>query len=1093
MTSCRACGEPLTANDRFCPKCGIASGSPATPTAAVPTYSPWAQVQERLKTATTGEFHVLRELGRGGMAAVYLAQEVTLNRLVAIKVMAPGMMMGEGMVDRFRQEAVTVANLSHPNIITIHTVRQLDDLHFFVMKFVDGQPLDVVLQAAGILPIPIIRSILFQVGSGLAYAHRRGVIHRDIKPANILLDRDGNAIVTDFGIAKVAEVPGQTKTGTMVGTPAYMSPEQCVAETVTWASDQYSLGVVAYELLTGAPPFAGSSYAIMQGHLEKTAAPLADVRPDCPPSLADAVLRMLAKTPAERFPTMPAALQALGAVPLTDDDPLRLELEALVGGSRVAASPAEALRAARIATPPTTPSPRAALITLGGAPDEVEAGDTFTLTAQVLDATRAELRGSRVSWTSSEPAVATVGTDGAVATRNAGSVTITAQAGDASESVRIEVRPARPAELEVVADVTELVVGARAQLSVIAQDRRGIPLRPVVAWATSDPAIATISAAGLAVATAPGSARITATVGELESSVELAVRLVAVAKVRLGRVPRQLLVGQRAELTADAVDASGQRLADRMVHWLSSDPAVAEVDESGALTARGAGSATIVATCEDRESSAVVAVAEVPVATVVIGEPAGPLEIGQSVRLNVGVRDAAGAPLERHVRWTSGSERIARVTPDGVVTAVAPGKTKLTATAEGVSGTARIVVAAAPVVAGVTPAPARWRPRRAVVWGVLAVIGIAGAVLLLTRGADTPDEHAVITPPAPPSTGAPAPTTPSASPAGNSSAPGPAASRLVIRPVTLVLTAGQRAPLRAFMLDARGNALSGDAPVWSSSDARTAAVDASGRVTASRPGVATITALAGPHSATIVVTVAGKPEPGVASAAAVASVAVTGSASVAEGDTVSLRAAARDSGRRAMTGRRAIWSSDAPAVASVDPANGTVVGRRPGRATITATIDGVSGDLLVAVVPKPAVERPAPAAVTPPAAGSTAGAESAARAAANDCFAALKAVDAGRLAALYQPATDRDRKNSEKLLTLMRRKEWAFATTTAGVAPAAQTSGDHAFADFMAQVTWKSSFGNRRDVVLNFRAEVQRAAGGGWEPAGCRLQGTPDL
>ena len=274
--------------------------SPATPTGGG-AYSPWTQVLERLRSATSGEFHIVRELGRGGMAAVYLAQEVALNRLVAIKVMAPGVMMGEGMVDRFRQEAVTVANLSHPNIITIHTVRQLDDLHFFVMKYVDGRPLDIVLQSSGVLPIPMVQAILFQVGSGLAYAHRRGVIHRDVKPANILLDRDGNAIVTDFGIAKVAEVTGHTKTGTMVGTPAYMSPEQCVGEPVTWASDQYSLGIVAYELLTGAPPFAGSSYAIMQGHLERAPAPIAAQRPDCPSELEAGVMRMLAKDPADRF------------------------------------------------------------------------------------------------------------------------------------------------------------------------------------------------------------------------------------------------------------------------------------------------------------------------------------------------------------------------------------------------------------------------------------------------------------------------------------------------------------------------------------------------------------------------------------------------------------------------------------------------------------------------------------------------------------------------------------------------------------------------------------------------------------------------
>ena len=142
------------------------------------------------------------------MAAVYLARDLALNRRVAIKVMAPGLLLGPGTMERFKQEAVTVANLQHVHIVAIYGVRQIGDLHFFVMQFVPGRTLEGVLRDVGALPIPVVRAWLFQIGSALGYAHRRGVIHRDIKPGNILLNADGEAIVTDFGIAKVAESPG---------------------------------------------------------------------------------------------------------------------------------------------------------------------------------------------------------------------------------------------------------------------------------------------------------------------------------------------------------------------------------------------------------------------------------------------------------------------------------------------------------------------------------------------------------------------------------------------------------------------------------------------------------------------------------------------------------------------------------------------------------------------------------------------------------------------------------------------------------------------------------------------------------------------
>jgi len=374
-TTCKSCGGAVSYGDRFCGICGTpvapagsdptpldARVDPSAPTAAdaLTEASPWSVVGARLQAATAGEYEIFTELGRGGMAAVYLARDLALNRRVAIKVMAPGLLLGPGMMERFKQEAVTVANLQHVHIVAIYGVRQIGDLHFFVMQFVPGRTLEGVLRDVGALPIPVVRAWLFQIGSALGYAHRRGVIHRDIKPGNILLNADGEAIVTDFGIAKVAESPNQTQTGTVVGTPVYMSPEQCYARELTGASDQYSLGVVAYEMLVGRPPFSGSSFALMRSHTDNPPPPLHEVRSDVPPAMEAAVMRMLAKTPEERFPSLSDALVSLGAVPLSHDDPLHADLQKLAAAAERLDQLADVVRTPPSPVPKTRERPKQA-------------------------------------------------------------------------------------------------------------------------------------------------------------------------------------------------------------------------------------------------------------------------------------------------------------------------------------------------------------------------------------------------------------------------------------------------------------------------------------------------------------------------------------------------------------------------------------------------------------------------------------------------------------------------------------------------------------------------------------------------------------
>src|SRR5216110_551423 len=304
-SACSRCGASVGPGVAFCPRCGtgipVAVGSAgAVATAPDRARDERDALLDALRQAALGEYEVLAELGHGGMATVYLAHDLALDRKVAIKVLAPALLlMGEGMVERFKREARTAAALSHPHIIPIYAVRESGQVLYFVMKHVQGRPLDVVVRDVGPLPIAMTQAILAQVGDALGYAHRHGVIHRDIKSANIMLDEEGWAVVTDFGIAKVVQAQGLTMTGVTVGTPTYMSPEQCATtEEVTGASDQYSLGVVAYEMLTGKVPFQDDSImTIIYAHFNPPPRLGTELRPDCPPNLA-AVMRMLEKDPA---------------------------------------------------------------------------------------------------------------------------------------------------------------------------------------------------------------------------------------------------------------------------------------------------------------------------------------------------------------------------------------------------------------------------------------------------------------------------------------------------------------------------------------------------------------------------------------------------------------------------------------------------------------------------------------------------------------------------------------------------------------------------------------------------------------------------
>ena len=263
------------------------------------------------------DYQLEGEIGRGGMSVVYRARDLRLNRTVAVKVLPPELAYDVATRTRFTREAQTSAQLSHAHIVPIFDVGERDGIAYFVMALVTGGNLGSLLAHEPRQPVDEVHRLLREIADGLAFAHLRGVIHRDIKPDNILLDGEsGRAMVTDFGIAQAIEAGTRlTVTGIAVGTPAYMSPEQAMGERqVDGRSDIYSLGVVAYQMLTGRLPFtAGNSMALLMKHVTEPPRPIAELRPDAPRALCDAVERALSKQPEDRWPTAAALRDAFGS------------------------------------------------------------------------------------------------------------------------------------------------------------------------------------------------------------------------------------------------------------------------------------------------------------------------------------------------------------------------------------------------------------------------------------------------------------------------------------------------------------------------------------------------------------------------------------------------------------------------------------------------------------------------------------------------------------------------------------------------------------------------------------------------------------
>jgi serine/threonine-protein kinase len=460
------------------------------------------------------------------MGIVFLARDVELDRYIAVKVLSTSWLTDEGMLERFRREARIIASLRHPSIVKVYGVGSADDVHYFTMDYIEGVSLSRVLRCHGALSIDAVFTLLHQIGMGLAYAHSpaRGIIHRDVKPGNILLDPEGNAILTDFGISKAAEGDnGLTRTGLIIGTPEYMSPEQCRSDTATHLSDQYSLGAVAFAMITGSPPFSGQAYDVLRAHTVEPVPSILAARPDCPPPLAHAVARMLSKHPGDRWPDIEQGLRAAEALRSVHDDSGRRAIGTMV---RELMAPAGAELPHTLSLEPHADSGSRTPSWLRIRPpqeDDLETGEVVNLSAVVGFDDGKEQVGA-VNWQSTDPLIALVDpATGELVATGVGTAFITASVPGLTQSIRIAVAPPRVTHLLVTPGKLELQENGTRQLRAQPRGRRGQPIERAVNWSSSDPSVVAVGEDGVVRALRAGSARVVAHCGEIQASCEVSV------------------------------------------------------------------------------------------------------------------------------------------------------------------------------------------------------------------------------------------------------------------------------------------------------------------------------------------------------------------------------------------------------------------------------------------------------------------------------------------------------------------------------------------------------------------------------------------
>ena len=717
--TCDKCGRELEPEDRFCQRCGQARSPSAYLDAAkqaehdgavsggrkTPVSSAFAALFEDVRRATRGAYEIKRELGHGGMAAVYLAHHHVLNRPVALKVMLPFLALIEGMAQRFRDEARTAARLDHPNIVIIHSVEERDGLLFFAMKYINGCTLETALRRGGPMAIPAAQLVLVQVASALHYAHTEGVIHRDVKPSNVMLDRHGTPVVTDFGIAKAAESSKLTQTGSLLGTPIAMSPEQWKDKPATPKSDQYALGVLAYELLVGEPPFEGDRLSIREMHISQPPKPITDARPDCPPALAEAILRMLAKSPDDRWPSIADAIPALSAGLPGDLSSARKYLATIVAresGPRTTDDPSTPVSPLPTPTfPPRISKPEHTPVQLAVAAEDNAASAKTIVQPQVqadpqpkpqppADAASARTIVEGMESIRITPRFENVEKH-ATPVEKATPLPITLEIkktpvppqpviperADERKLTPVVIPPSSPAPPPPVAEVREELKSTEPIV---------VGPTPTPWWARSG----TIVAAAALVVLVLGTWIATALPSRSGSKAATVNFLIANGSVALG---------DTMKLQAVVRSAKGDTLPSDALTWQSSDQTIVTVNDAGQVIPHAVGTAQVSAVAGDARATALITVTHAaPNVSIAVAPADTQLTIGGVASFSAALRDADGGEVTgRAIRWVSSDTTVAVVDPaSGRVTARASGSATITAADDhGARGVAAISVAAA--------------------------------------------------------------------------------------------------------------------------------------------------------------------------------------------------------------------------------------------------------------------------------------------------------------------------------------------------------------------------------------------------------------
>ncbi|MGQ0639154.1 MAG: beta strand repeat-containing protein [Gemmatimonadaceae bacterium] len=574
---------------------------------------------------------------------------------------------------------------------------------------------------------------------------------------------------------------------------------------------------------------------------------------------------------------------------------------------------------------------------------------SVTLQVEALDASGAPVVGRPISWSSSNETIAVVSANGVVAGIAAGSVTITATIDGQSGTAVVTVAPQPVASVSITPTNDTTIVGRRRTFRATPLDGQNLPLTgrtPV--WTSSNPVIATVTSAGEALGLAVGTAQIRATIEGRFAEATIVVLPVPVARVVTNPNQITLNPGQTSQLTVTLTDSAGNILSGRAITYLSSNATIATVSNTGLITAVAEGSAQIEASSEGKTATTVVTVNPVPVASMTITPSTVALGIAQTTRLTAQAFDAGGRPLaNRKFTWISGAPTVATVNQSGDVTAVAGGTAVIFAATEGISASATVSVTASVSTVSVAPANPTLSVGQTI--GMTAILRDVNGIILTGRVvgwsssnpaiASVNSSNGVVT------AVASGTATITASSEGKTGGTNVTVSvipvgRVDVLPTTVALNPGQTSQLTATVYDQSNNVLQRQV-TWSSNNQSVASVSNTGQVTAVSSGTATISATSGGVSGTAVVTVALVP---------VANVTVTPTTpNMFPGDVLTLTATARDAGGNVITGRPTTWSSSNTAVATVVATTGVVTAVTSGAATITATVDGVSGSATVTI------------------------------------------------------------------------------------------------------------------------------------------------